>query len=145
MKKLVFAVLFTALSLGFSSAQDKSAKDQDKEELLNIRINLVCEELGIETDKKAAFSEIYRAFRRDIMRVNVNKKANIKKADMTDENALEVVKARLQNQITTSVVKLRYAEEFATVITPLQVEKLYKVEEKVNRESRRIFNAQKTK
>lgn len=145
MKKLVFAVLFTALSLGFASAQDKSAKDQDKEELLNIRINLVCEELGIEADKKEAFSEIYRSFRRDIMRVNVNKKANIKKADMTDENALEVVKARLQNQITTSVVKLRYVEEFASVITPLQVEKLYRVEEKVNRESRRIFNAQKTK
>jgi hypothetical protein len=52
--------------------------------------------------------------------------------------ALKVVSARLANQILTATVKQRYLMIFAEVITPLQVEKLYKIDEKVSREAHKV-------
>jgi hypothetical protein len=69
----------------------------------------------------------------------MNKDARTKRDQITNENVLKVVSARLANQILTATVKQRYLMIFAEVIEPLQVEKLYKVDEKVSREAHKII------
>ena len=65
----------------------------------------------------------------------------MKKDQITNENALVVVSARLANDIFTSSLKQRYLLLFADVIEPLQVMKLYRVDEKISREAHKVLKA----
>ena len=65
----------------------------------------------------------------------------MKKDQITNENALLVVSARLANDVLTTTVKQRYVMLFAEVIEPLQLMKLYKVDEKISREAHKVMKA----
>ena len=74
----------------------------------------------------------------------MNKDARMKKDQITNDNALRVVSARLANQVLTATVKQRYLMIFAEVIEPVQVMKLYRVDEKVSREASKIMKYRST-
>ena len=71
----------------------------------------------------------------------MNKEARTKKANITNENALKVVAARLSNDIMTTAVKQRYLYLFAETIKPLQVMKLYRVDNRISREANKILKS----
>ena len=149
MKKIF--VLLVALATMFAQdafAQDKpqlteeqkAAAKQKREQLMQTRLELLKTELQLTDEQSAKFEPIYRRYRGEIQRVTgSNKEARIKKEQITNENALKVVSARLANNILTSTVKQRYLWLFADVIEPLQVKKLYDVDEKVSREAHKIM------
>ena len=149
MKKIF--VLLVALATMFAQdafAQDKpqlteeqkAAAKQKREQLMQTRLELLKTELQLNDEQLAKFEPIYRRYRGEIQRVTgSNKEARIKKDQITNENALKVVSARLANNILTSTVKQRYILLFADVIEPLQVKKLYDVDEKVSREAHKII------
>ena len=62
----------------------------------------------------------------------------MKKEDLTNENALKVISARLSNTINTSSVKQKYLFIFAEVIEPLQIEKLYRIDDRISKEARKV-------
>ena len=154
MKKIF--VLLVALATMFAQdafAQDKpqlteeqkAATKQKREQLMQTRLELLKTELTLTDEQMAKFDPVYREYRKEIHKVTAqNKDARIKKDQITNENALKVVAARLANQILTATVKQRYLFTFAEVITPLQVEKLYKVDEKVSREAMKIMKYRQT-
>ena len=124
---------------------DKAARDAKREQLMQTRLELLKTELELTDEQMAKFDPVYREYRKEIQKVTaLNKDARTKKADITNENALKVVAARLANQIQTATVKQRYLFTFAEVITPLQVEKLYKVDEKVSREAMKVMKYRQT-
>lgn len=149
MKKIF--VLLVALATMFAQdafAQDKpqlteeqkAAAKQKREQLMQTRLELLKTELQLNDEQSAKFEPIYRRYRGEIQRVTgSNKEARIKRDQITNENALKVVSARLANNILTSTVKQRYLWLFADVIEPLQVKKLYDVDEKVSREAHKIM------
>ena len=149
MKKIF--VLLVALATMFAQdafAQDKpqlteeqkAAAKQKREQLMQTRLELLKTELQLTDEQSAKFEPIYRRYRGEIQRVTgSNKEARIKRDQITNENALKVVSARLANNILTSTVKQRYLWLFADVIEPLQVKKLYDVDEKVSREAHKIM------
>ena len=149
MKKIF--VLLVALATMFAQdafAQDKpqlteeqkAAAKQKREQLMQTRLELLKTELQLNDEQLAKFEPIYRRYRGEIQRVTgSNKEARIKRDQITNENALKVVSARLANNILTSTVKQRYILLFADVIEPLQVKKLYDVDEKVSREAHKIM------
>lgn len=149
MKKIF--VLLVALATMFvqdAFAQDKpqlteeqkAAAKQKREQLMQTRLELLKTELQLTDEQSAKFEPIYRRYRGEIQRVTgSNKEARIKRDQITNENALKVVSARLANNILTSTVKQRYLWLFADVIEPLQVKKLYDVDEKVSREAHKIM------
>ena len=149
MKKIF--VLLVALATMFAQdafAQDKpqlteeqkAAAKQKREQLMQTRLELLKTELQLTDEQSAKFEPIYRRYRGEIQRVTgSNKEARIKRDQITNENALKVVSARLANNILTSTVKQRYLLLFADVIEPLQVKKLYDVDEKVSREAHKIM------
>ena len=134
-------------------AQDTSTKTEEqkaenkakREQLMQTRLELLKTELNLSDEQMAKFDPVYREYRKEIGRVtSMNKDAKVKKDQVTNENALKVVSARLANQILTATVKQRYLLTFVEVIEPLQVEKLYKVDEKVSREANKIVKYRQT-
>ena len=125
--------------------EQKAAAKEKREQLMQTRLELLKTELNLTDEAMAKFDPVYREYRKEIGRVtSMNKDARMKKDQITNENALKVVSARLANQILTATVKQRYLMIFAEVIEPLQVEKLYKVDEKVSREANKIVKYRQT-
>lgn len=120
--------------------EQKAAAKAKREQLMQTRLELLRTELTLTDAQMEKFDPVYRKYRQEIGRVtSMNRDARIKKENITNENALKVVSARLANQILTATVKQRYIHIFAEVIEPLQVMKLYRVDEKVSREARKIM------
>ena len=149
MKKIL--ILLAAIATLFAQdalAQDKpkltdeqkAAVKEKREQLMQTRLELLKTELELSDEQFAKFDPIYRKFRQEIQRVtSMNKDARMKKEQITNENALKVVSARLANQVLTATVKQRYLMIFAEVVEPMQVMKLYRVDEKVSREASKIM------
>ncbi|MBE6174330.1 MAG: hypothetical protein E7147_02140 [Rikenellaceae bacterium] len=147
MKK--FLVLFVAMATMIAQdvmAQEKpqmteeqrAAAKAKREQLLQLRVDMLREELKLTPEQMTKFEPVYRKYRAEVQRVT-NKDARVKKENLTNENALKVVSARLANTISTAVVKQRYLLIFAEVIEPLQVEQLYRVDERIAREARKVM------
>lgn len=148
--KKIFVVLVAAATL---FAQDAFAQDKSqlteaqrseqkakREEIMKTRLELLKTELSLTDEQFAKFEPVYRKYRMEVHRVtSVNRDARMKKDEITNENALKVVSARLSNQILTATVKQNYLLTFAEVLEPLKVMKLYSVDEKVSREAMKIM------
>lgn len=148
--KKIFVVLVAAATLFAQEvfAQDKpqlteaqrSEQKAKREELMKTRLELLKTELELTDAQFVKFDPIYRKYRAEIQRVtSVNRDAKMKKDEITNENALKVVSARLSNQILTATVKQNYLLTFAEILEPLKIMKLYSVDEKVSREAMKIM------
>lgn len=127
------------------SPEQKAAAKAKREQLMQTRLELLKTELQLNDEQLAKFEPVYRRYRSEIQRVtSMNKEARTKKDQITNENALKVLSARLSNNILTSTVKQRYIYLFAEVVEPLQVMKLYKVDDKISREARKIMKYRAT-
>lgn len=136
--------LFAQEKTAMTEAQKAAAKEK-REQLMQTRLELLKTELQLSSEQFAKFDPVYRKYRQEIQRVtSMNKDARMKKEQITNDNALKVVSARLANQILTSTVKQRYLLVFAEVIEPLQVMTLYRVDEKVSREAAKIMKYRQT-
>lgn len=136
----LFAQNLVAQDRSMTEEQKKALAKEKREQLMQTRLELLKEELNLTAEQFAKFDPVYRKFRQEIQRVtSLNKDARMKKELINNDNALTVVSARLANQILTSTVKQRYLLIFADVIEPLQVMKLYRVDEKVSREASKIM------
>lgn len=123
-------------------ADQKPGVKEKREQLMQTRLELLKTELNLTDEQLAKFDPVYRKFRQEIQCVtSMNKEARIKKDLITNDNALKVVSSRLANQILTATVKQRYLMVFAEVIEPLQVMKLYRVDEKISREANKIMKS----
>lgn len=143
MKRLFLMVAAVAVSVFTLTAQPKSEADKAAhkaklEEMMAVRLQMLAEELKLSEAQVAAFEPVYREYRKAIGRVVDNKAARVKKEELTNENALKVVSARLSNTLHTTAVKQKYLFVFAEVIEPLQIEKLYRVDERIAREARKV-------
>ena len=120
--------------------EQRSEQKAKREQLMLTRLELLKTELALTDEQFAKFDPVYRKYRMEVQRVtSVNRDARMKKSEITNENALRVVSARLANQILTATVKQNYLFIFAEVLEPLKVMKLYSVDEKVSREAMKIM------
>lgn len=131
------AALMAILSVMPASAQNQSKANQ--EELLAKRIEMLTAELGLGEDSAAEFEQIYRAYRKDIRMVATNKKSRVKPENITNENAIEYLQAKFMNNIAMTTVKQNYINEFLRVLTPVQIEKMYRIDDKIANEARKIL------
>ena len=137
---VVFAQDVFAQNADATSNDKKAAIKEKREQLMQTRLELLKTELNLTQEQFEKFDPVYRKYRQEIQRVtSMNKDARMKKDLITNDNALKVVSARLANQILTSTVKQRYLLIFAEVIEPLQIMKLYRVDEMVSREANKIM------
>lgn len=143
MKKIFVVAIFAVASLFVANATAQTAKADkaDKnlsEQVMNTRLEMLKNELKLTDAQYTAFEPVYREYRKVLHRVTDNKSARVKRDELTNENAMKVVAARLSNTINTSSVKQKYLFVFAEVIEPLQIEKLYRIDERISKEARKI-------
>lgn len=127
-------------------AQAKPQSDADKakkEQLMQTRLGMLKDELKLTDAQAVKFEPIYREYRKEMSRVVDNKTARTKKEEMTNDNALKVIATRLSNTINTSSLKQRYIYIFAEVLEPLQIEKLYRIDDRIAKEARKVVQYRK--
>ncbi len=144
MKKMIYVVLFAVLATFAQDvmAQPKKGAANDElkaksEALMNTRLQMIKDELQLTDVQYAAFEPVYREYRKVLGRVS-DKGARVKKEDLTNENVLKVMSIRLSNTINTASVKQKYLWIFAEIIEPLQIEKLYRIDDRIAKEARKI-------
>lgn len=148
MKKMI-SIVITIIAMMFVQdvfAQAKPQSDADKakkEQLMQTRLGMLKDELKLTDAQAAKFEPIYREYRKEMSRVVDNKIARTKKEEMTNDNALKVVATRLSNTINTSSLKQRYIYIFAEVLEPLQIEKLYRIDDRIAKEARKVVQYRK--
>ena len=151
MKRLFVALIAVATMFAQDAFAQQSQKSEaqraemktKREQLMQARLELLKTELNLTPEQFVKFEPVYRSYRSDIHKITTsNKDARTKKENITNENALKVVSARLTNNVLTSTIKQRYLLIFAEVIEPLQVMKLYSVDDKVSREAHKIIKYQ---
>ena len=144
MKKMIYVVLFALMAIFAQDVNAQSKSEVSKEEakvkseaLMNTRLGMIKDELQLTDAQFAAFEPVYREYRKAVGRVS-DKGARVKKEDLTDENVLKVMSIRLSNTINTASVKQKYLWIFAEIIEPMQIEKLYRIDDRVAKEARKI-------
>ncbi len=144
MKKMIYVVLFALMAICAQDVNAQSKSEVSKEEakvkseaLMNTRLGMIKDELQLTDAQFAAFEPVYREYRKAVGRVS-DKGARVKKEDLTDENVLKVMSIRLSNTINTASVKQKYLWIFAEIIEPMQIEKLYRIDDRIAREARKI-------
>ena len=145
MKKVFFVAIVALASLFVTDvvAQTPESKKAAMEQIMNSRLQMLKSELKLTDAQFTAFEPLYREYRKSLGRVADNKLARTKPEQLTNENALQVVSARLTNTINTAAVKQRYLLAFAEVIEPLQVEQLYRIDERISKEARKMVKSKK--
>ncbi|MBR2962014.1 MAG: hypothetical protein IKC42_03210, partial [Alistipes sp.] len=142
MKKLFYVAIIAIATMIYQDAtaqNQKPSKEEVKahsEQLMQLRLQMLKEELSLSDEQMTAFEPVYRDYRKAVHRVVDNKGVRVKKEDMTNDNALKVVSTRLSNTINTTSVKQKYLLIFAEVIEPLKIAKLYNIEDRIAREAR---------
>ena len=142
--KRFFAIaiaVIAAASVQDAVAQSHRMSEADaakREQLMQTRIGMLKEELKLTDEQSERFEPIYREYRREIAKVSNFKDAHTRKDELTNDNALKVIAARLSNTINTSSVKQRYLYIFAEVLEPLQIERLYRTDDRIAREARKV-------
>lgn len=148
MKKMI-SIVITIIAMMFVQdvfAQAKPQTDADKakkEQLMQTRLGMLKDELKLTDAQVAKFEPIYREYRKEMSKVVDNKIARTKKEEMTNDNALKVIATRLSNTINTSSLKQRYIYIFAEVLEPLQIEKLYRIDDRIAKEARKVVQYRK--
>lgn len=139
MKKIIIVAIFAVASLFVANvtAQPAHPDKAAVEQIMNTRLEMLKNELKLTDAQYTAFEPVYREYRKVLSRVT-DKSSRVKKEDLTNENALKVISARLSNTINTSSVKQKYLFVFAEVIEPLQIEKLYRIDDRISKEARKI-------
>ena len=139
MKKIIIVAIFAVASLFVANvtAQPAHPDKAAVEQIMNTRLEMLKNELKLTDAQYTAFEPVYREYRKVLSRVT-DKSSRVKKEDLTNENALKVISARLSNTIKTSSVKQKYLFVFAEVIEPLQIEKLYRIDDRISKEARKV-------
>lgn len=145
----MISIVITIIAMMFVQdvfAQAKPQTDADKakkEQLMQTRLGMLKDELKLTDAQAAKFEPVYREYRKEMSRVVDNKTARTKKEEMTNDNALKVIASRLSNTINTSSLKQRYIYIFAEVLEPLQIEKLYRIDDRIAKEARKVVQYRK--
>ena len=144
MKKMIYVVLFALMAIFAQDVNAQSKRDISKDEakvkseaLMNTRLGMIKDELQLTDAQFAAFEPVYREYRKAVGRVS-DKGARVTKEDLTNENVLKVMSIRLSNTINTASVKQKYLWIFAEIIEPMQIEKLYRIDDRIAKEARKI-------
>lgn len=123
-----------SLLIGFSAL---TAFGQEKSEAVNQRyfeakIRELVYHLNLTDQQKEAFIPIYRRYN-DEMRAVVGERKKPESRPGTSEEAAAVTKARIDRQQQAQSIRMKYVDEFATVLEPDQLSRLYEVEGQIQR------------
>ena len=157
MKRVIMSMLLMLAVTGISFAQEpqaqpqpakpelteeQKAKMQERKEMFEIRTQIIKEELKLTDEQFEKFVPIYRSYGK-AKNFNSVKHKRIDWATATKQEMNEALKARLDNTINTALVRKTFIPIFEEVITPQQVNQLYKIENTLTKKARQEYEKRK--
>lgn len=159
MKRIMMLLLLTVAAVGVSLAQEvqpqtkperpqlteeQKAKMQQRKEILDLRLQIIKEELKLTDEQFEKFTPVYINYDKAIHFSN----AKLTKLDWdsaTRKDINEFLKTQLDNTINKAMVRKSYILLFEEVITPKQLCKLYKIEDKLVTRARQEYKSRQNK
>ena len=129
MKRFLISLLI-GLSALTAFGQEKS--DAVNQRYFEAKIRELVYHLNLTDGQKEAFIPIYRRYN-DEMRAVVGERKKPESRPGTSEEAAAVAKARIERQRQAQSIRMKYVDEFATVLEPDQLNRLYEVEGQIQR------------
>ena len=110
-----------------------SAQDAQKinERYFQAKVSELALRLEMTDSQKSKFIPIYRRYSEE-MRATVGVKQRPTKA-LTDKERLELTKRKMQRQQQAQTIRLRYVDEFTTVLSASQVSRFFEVESEIQK------------
>ncbi len=133
MKQTFFTMLLFLTAITATAQEQKS--NEINEKYFNAKVSELVYRLDISDEQKTKFIPIYRKYNdemRSIMGPRMKKK--LKDGNkLTDEEKLARTKQRMERQQQAQAIRLKYIDEFSTVLSAQQVNKFYEVENKIQK------------
>ena len=111
------------------------------EKFFNAKVNELAQQLCMTEEQKTKFTPIYRKYMKDMGELWKAPKAQKKpQGPPSEEDRVAFAKRRLELQKTAQSIRLKYIDEFATVLNAQQVSRIYDVEDEIQRKTMQRFN-----
>ncbi|MBP3787865.1 MAG: Spy/CpxP family protein refolding chaperone [Prevotella sp.] len=143
MKQLMMTMLLAIVAMT-ATAQDKKAGEIN-EKYFDARVSELVYRLDMSDDQKAKFTPIYKRYCEEmkaLMGPAMKHKKEMKemkdrqkgeKKQLTEEEKLDRTKKRMERQQQAQALRLKYIDEFATVLSAGQVNKFFEVERNIQK------------
>lgn len=107
------------------------------ERLFNAKVDEITYRLRLSDKQVEQFRPIYKEYNKDMIAAWGNQEKTVAQdEELTTTTASTQVKQRLERQRRAQDVRIRYTDKFATVLTPNQLERFFKVENDIQRRLR---------
>ena len=129
MKRLFLSILISLSALtAFGQGQDASVNQR----YFDAKIREFVYRLHLTDQQKEQFIPIYKRYN-DEMRAAVGEREKRTTPPATAEEAATLEKTRIGRQQAAQAIRMKYVDEFATVLDPDQLSRLYQVESQIRR------------
>lgn len=126
--KHLFISIFVFLSALTAFGQGQEAAVNQR--YFDAKIREFVYRLHLNDQQKEQFIPIYKRYN-DEMRAAVGEHKKHSKPSATAEEAAALEKARIERQQAAQAIRMKYVDEFATVLQPDQLSRLYQVESQI--------------
>lgn len=127
--KRILITLIAGLSVLTAFGHQKKGEDMEQR-FFDAKIREFVYILDIKDSQKPDFVAVYKRYN-DEMRAAIGKKEKPLKRPETAEAAAAALKSRLENQSKAQKIRIKYVDDFAKVLEPGQLMRLYNVEDKI--------------
>ena len=109
------------------------------ERLFNAKVGEIAYRLTLTDEQVAKFRPIYEQYNKDMIAAWGDDEVDA--AAKTSAEAAERVKQRMERQQRAQSIRIAYTDRFATVLTPGQLQRFYRVESDIQRRLRQRKSA----
>ena len=139
MKQVMMSVLLCLCAL--TASAQKPQNNDFFEKFFNAKVNELAQQLCMTEEQKTKFTPIYRKYMKDMGELWKAPKAQKKpQGPPSEEDRVAFAKRRLELQKKAQSIRLKYIDEFATVLNAQQVSRIYDVEDEIQRKTMQRFN-----
>ncbi len=128
MKKLLLIIAVSLTALTASAQQTRTFNER----LYQAKLREMVYRLNITDEQKPKFDPVYRRYNEEMIAAWGERKKP--EPPQTSQEAAALAKRKMERQQRAQAIRMKYIDEFAKVLTPHQVNRLYEVEENIQRQ-----------
>lgn len=130
MKRLFLSILVAMMAFtAFCQEQEESVKQR----FFDAKIREFVYRLELTDQQKEQFIPIYKRYNDEMKATVVGNREKRPTPPATAEEAAALEKSRIERQQAAQAIRMKYVDEFATVLNPGQLSRLFEVESQIQR------------
>ncbi len=119
-------ILLLVAFIGMTATAQGNKEGTLNERLYKAKVRELVYRLHITPEQQKKFEPIYRSYCEEMSALWAERKRPIKPTNSTD--AAAIAKRKMEMQQRAQGIRMKYIDQFATVLTPTQIERFFEVE-----------------